>query len=165
MSSVYDFKVKDKADQDHDLSQYKGKVILVVNTASKCGFTPQFDGLEKLYQKYKDRGFVILGFPCNQFGSQDPGSQDEIESFCKVNYGVTFPIMKKIEVNGDNTDPFWDYLKNEKSGLLGIKKIKWNFEKFLIDANGNIAERYASTTTPESIDPAVEKLLPGQSSL
>ncbi|KXN72004.1 glutathione peroxidase [Conidiobolus coronatus NRRL 28638] len=165
MPSIYDFKVKDKADQEHDLAQYKGKVVLVVNTASKCGFTPQFDGLEKLYQKYKDRGFVILGFPCNQFGSQDPGSQDEIESFCKVNYGVTFPIMKKIEVNGDNAEPFWEFLKKEKAGIMGLKRIKWNFEKFLIDANGNVAERYASITTPESIESTVEKLLPAQPSL
>ncbi|KXN72005.1 glutathione peroxidase [Conidiobolus coronatus NRRL 28638] len=162
MPSFYDFKVKDKVDQDHDLSQYKGKVVLVVNTASKCGFTPQFDGLEKLYQKYKERNVVVLGFPCNQFGGQDPGSQEEIESFCKVNYGVTFPILKKIEVNGDKVEPLYEFLKTEKPGIFGLTRIKWNFEKFLIDANGKVISRFSSLATPQSIESEIELLLPAE---
>jgi len=133
--------------------------VLVVNVASKCGMTPQYKGLQELYKKHKDEGLEILGFPCNQFGKQEPGTQEEIGSFCELNYGVTFPILQKIDVNGSKADPVYNYLKNEKAGLLGFKGIKWNFEKFLIDRNGKVVERWASTTTPSSIESAVEKYL------
>jgi glutathione peroxidase-family protein len=148
------------------LSDYKGKVVLVVNTASKCGFTPQYEGLEELYKQVNKIGteeesdkFVILGFPCNQFGSQEPGTDDDIQSFCQLNYGVTFPIMGKTDVNGDNADPLFKWLKNEKSGLLGLKMVKWNFEKFLIDKNGNVVQRWASTTKPESLQKTIQEEL------
>ena len=154
--TIYDFKVKDKSGEDVNLSIYRGKVILVVNTASKCGFTPQFKGLELLYEKYKGQEFVILGFPCNQFANQDPGSDDEIHEFCQINYGVSFPIMKKIDVNGDNADPLFKWLKNEKSGVLG-KAIKWNFTKFLINKNGEVIDRFAPTTTPKKIEEYILK--------
>lgn len=137
------------------LDAYKGKVVLVVNTASKCGFTPQFAGLEKLYKDIKEKNpddFVILGFPCNQFGGQDPGSNDEIQSFCQVNYGVSFPILGKIDVNGDNADPLYKWLKDQQSGIMGIKMIKWNFEKFLIGRDGKVKGRWASTTKPEALE-------------
>ncbi|KAH3903011.1 peroxiredoxin HYR1 SCDLUD_000615 [Saccharomycodes ludwigii] len=159
MSKFYELAPTDNKGNKYPFSELKGKVVLVVNVASKCGFTPQYKGLESLYQKYKDQGLVILGFPCNQFGNQEPGSSDEISSFCSLNYGVTFPIMKKIEVNGDQTDPVYQYLKNEKKGLLGLSRIKWNFEKFLIDKKGNVFERYGSITKPESIENDIEKLL------
>ncbi|PVU94781.1 hypothetical protein BB561_002261 [Smittium simulii] len=135
------------------------KVILIVNVASKCGFTPQYKGLEEIYQSHKDKGLEIIGFPCNQFGSQEPGSSEEITSFCSLNYGVTFPIMAKSDVNGDDASPVYNYLKGEKAGILGLKRIKWNFEKFLIDQNGNVVERFASTTSPSSITPKIDKLL------
>lgn len=148
------------------LSTYKDKVVLVVNTASKCGFTPQYDGLEKLYQnlhaQYPD-DFVILGFPCNQFGGQEPGTNDDIQTFCQVNYGVTFPIMGKTDVNGDHTEPLYDWLKKEKPGLMGLKRIKWNFEKFLIGRDGKVVERWASTAKPESLEHAIlEELKKGE---
>jgi glutathione peroxidase len=130
-----------------------------VNTASKCGLTPQFQGLEQLHKDYASKGLVILGFPCNQFGGQDPGSGDEIHEFCQRNYGVSFPMMEKIEVNGDNEYPLYSYIKAEKPGPLGLKRIKWNFEKFLVDKNGNVFNRYASTTTPDSLVSDIEKLL------
>lgn len=144
------------------LSDYKGKVVLVVNTASKCGFTPQYEGLEKLYkdiaEKHPDE-FVILGFPCNQFGSQEPGTDDDIQSFCQINYGVSFPIMGKTDVNGDSASPLFDWLKTEKPGLMGLKRIKWNFEKFLIGKDGKVKNRWASTTKPESLEkPIMEEL-------
>ncbi|KAI5461462.1 glutathione peroxidase [Mariannaea sp. PMI_226] len=154
-ASFYDFKPLDKKGEEVPMSNYKGKVVLVVNTASKCGFTPQYAGLEKLYTGLKEKhpdDFVILGFPCNQFGGQEPGTQDEIENFCLVNYGVSFPIMQKTEVNGDNTNPLYDWLKNEKPGLMGLKRIKWNFEKFLIGRDGKVKGRWASTTKPESLE-------------
>ncbi|KAK3326264.1 thioredoxin-like protein [Apodospora peruviana] len=157
-TSFYDFKPLNKRNQEVDLADYKGKVVLVVNTASKCGFTPQYAGLEKLYKDIKEKhgdNFVILGFPCNQFGSQEPGSDEEIQSFCQVNYGVTFPIMKKVEVNGDSAHPLFEWLKTEKPGLLGLKRIKWNFEKFLIGKDGKVAGRWASTTKPESLESAI----------
>ncbi|KAK4213316.1 thioredoxin-like protein [Rhypophila decipiens] len=155
-TSFYDFKPLDKRGNEVDLASYKGKVVLVVNTASKCGFTPQYAGLEKLYksirEKHGDDSFVILGFPCNQFGSQEPGTDEDIQSFCQVNYGVTFPIMKKIDVNGDGAHPLWEWLKTEKPGLMGLKRIKWNFEKFLIGKDGQVKGRWASTTKPESLE-------------
>lgn len=140
------------------MSAYKGMIVLVVNTASKCGLTPQFEGLEKLYQKYKDKGFVILGFPCNQFGGQEPGSEKEIEEGCLINYGVTFPMFTKIEVNGEKTHPIFSFLKGKLKGALG-NKIKWNFTKFLIDAEGNPVKRFAPITKPQSIEKDIEKLL------
>jgi len=161
-TSFYDFKPLDKRGVEVPLSDYKGKVVLIVNTASKCGFTPQFEGLEKLYKHVKEQhgdDFVILGFPCNQFGSQDPGTDDEIQSFCQLNYGVTFPIMQKTEVNGDNTNPLFHWLKDEKPGLMGLKRIKWNFEKFVVGRDGRVVDRWASTTKPEQLEkPILEAL-------
>lgn len=154
-TSIYDFKPLDKKGQETDLSQYKGKVVLIVNTASKCGFTPQYAGLEKLYKDVREKAgddFVILGFPCNQFGGQEPGTDDDIQSFCQVNYGVTFPIFGKTEVNGDNANPLFQWLKEEKPGLMGLKRIKWNFEKFLIGRDGKVKNRWASTTKPEALE-------------
>ena len=142
-----------------NLEDYKGSVILVVNTASKCGFTPQYKGLEALYQKYKDQGFVVLGFPCNQFGKQEPGSESEIQEFCQINYGVSFPMHAKIDVNGSNTHPLFRQLKSAAPGLLGTEAIKWNFTKFLIDRQGNVVERYGSNTDPADIAPKIESLL------
>lgn len=140
------------------MDDYKGKVVMVVNTASKCGFTPQYEGLEKLYSKYKDDGLVILGFPCNQFGAQEPGGADDIQEFCQVNYGVSFPIMEKVDVNGDNTHPVFKYLKGKLGGFLG-SRIKWNFTKFVIDKDGKPVERFAPITKPEAIEPTIKKLL------
>ena len=157
-TTIFDFKPSFKKDT-YDMSNLRGKVVLVVNTASQCGFTPQFDGLEKLHQKYKDQGLQILGFPCNQFGSQDPGTNDEISSFCQLNYGVSFPVMNKIDVNGDNVDPVFRFLKGEKSGLLGMTRIKWNFEKFLCGKDGHVYQRYSSLAKPESLEHDIEKLL------
>ena len=156
--SIYDFTAKLNNGSDESLADYKGRVLLIVNTASECGFTPQYKGLQELYAKYKDRGFAILGFPCDQFGHQEPGSDADIRSFCDINYGVTFPLFSKIEVNGDNADPLYKWLKSEKGGLLG-DNIKWNFTKFLVDKKGNVVERYAPTTPPVSIEPEIEKLL------
>jgi glutathione peroxidase-family protein len=147
-SDFYDIPVKDATGQPYDLNQLQGKVVVVVNVASKCGFTPQYSGLEQLHQKYKDAGLAIIGFPCNQFGSQAPGSAEKEALHCRMNYGVTFPILEKIEVNGDNTHPLYEWLKSQKSGLLGIRRIKWNFEKFVIDAEGKVVERYCPTTEP-----------------
>jgi glutathione peroxidase len=157
--SVYDFKVKNIKGQEVSLSEYKGKVLLIVNVASKCGFTPQYKGLEELYQKYKPKNFVILGFPCNQFGEQEPGDEAEIQNFCQLNFGVTFPLFQKIDVNGDNADPLYKYLTNEKRGVLMSKAVKWNFTKFLIDSQGKPVERYAPTTKPEDLGSDIEKLL------
>ncbi|KAK0720429.1 glutathione peroxidase [Lasiosphaeris hirsuta] len=157
-TSFYDFKPLDKKSAEVPLSDYKGKVVLVVNTASKCGFTPQFGGLEKVYKDIKAKhgdDFVILGFPCNQFGGQDPGTDDEIQSFCQINYGVSFPILQKVDVNGDNASPLFEWLKNEKPGILGLKRIKWNFEKFLIGKDGQVKGRWASTTKPESLESVI----------
>ncbi len=141
------------------LSEFKGKVLLIVNVASKCGFTPQYEGLEKLYRKFKNNGFEILAFPCNQFGSQEPGTNEEIKNFCSTKYNVTFRLFDKIEVNGPNEHPLYKYLKDAQPGLMGTKDIKWNFTKFLIDKNGKVVERYAPQTTPESIEKEIEKLL------
>ncbi len=156
--SVYDFSATLNNGKDRKLSAYKGKVLLIVNTASKCGFTPQYKGLQELYAKYRDRGFELLAFPCDQFGHQEPGADDEIKSFCELNYGVEFPLFSKIEVNGEEAHPLYKFLKKEKSGLLG-DSIKWNFTKFLIDKQGNVIERYAPMTPPERIASDIEKQL------
>lgn len=156
--SFYDFEARTLAGKTMSMADTKGKVVLVVNTASKCGFTPQYAGLEKLYEKYKDQGLVIIGFPCNQFGEQEPGGSGEIQEFCQVNYGVTFPIMSKVDVNGDNADPIFKYLKSQLGSILG-SRIKWNFTKFLLDRNGKPVERFSPLTTPEKIEPAIKKLL------
>ncbi len=141
------------------MADYKGQVLLVVNTASKCGFTPQFAGLENLYKKYKDKGLTILGFPCNQFGKQDPGSNGEIQEFCQLNYGVSFPMHAKVDVNGNDTHPLFQHLKTAAPGLLGSTKIKWNFTKFLIDREGNVVERFAPATAPEKIEAKIQAML------
>ncbi|HAU22514.1 MAG TPA: glutathione peroxidase [Erythrobacter sp.] len=159
MTTIADFTVTTNRGEALNLGEKKGNVLLVVNTASKCGFTPQYDGLEAVYQKYKDRGFEVLGFPCNQFGNQEPGNADEIEQFCKLNYGVTFPLMEKIDVNGDSASPLFDWMKDEAKGLFGSTSIKWNFTKFLIDRDGNVVRRYAPNDRPERIARDIEKLL------
>ncbi|MEG0051360.1 MAG: glutathione peroxidase [Terrisporobacter sp.] len=154
----YDFSATRMNGQEVSMSNYEGKVVLVVNTASKCGLTPQFKDLETIYQEYKDSGLEILGFPCNQFAKQDSGSNDEIYEFCQLNYGVTFTMFEKIDVNGENAHPLYKYLKNKTKGLLG-DKIKWNFTKFLIDSKGNVIKRYAPTVSPLKIKDDIEKLL------
>ncbi len=159
MTTIADFKAELPNGTEIDLAEKKGKVLLVVNTASKCGFTPQYDGLEKVYQKYADQGFEVIGFPCNQFGGQEPGTAEEIEQFCKVNFGVTFPLMKKVEVNGPGASPLFDWMKQEAPGLMGSKAIKWNFTKFLIDREGNVVKRFAPADRPEAIAKHIEKLL------
>jgi glutathione peroxidase len=158
-TSFYDLAPADKTGKPFEFSQLKGKVVLIFNGASKCGFTPQYTELEELHKKYKDEGLVILNFPCQQFAKQEFDEQKKIQEFCQLNYGVSFPIMKKIDVNGPNTDPVYKYLKNEKSGLLGFKGIKWNFEKFLIDKEGKVVERYSSLTKPKSLEETIQKLL------
>jgi glutathione peroxidase len=159
MAGIYDFTVEDIAGKPVKLDRYQGKVMLVVNTASECGFTPQYQGLEKLYKQFHRKGLEVLGFPCNQFGEQEPGSEKEIASFCEVNYGVTFPLFRKIDVNGDNAAPLYKWLKKEKPGLLGTGAIKWNFTKFLVDRKGEVVARYAPNDTPESMQGDIEKLL------
>ena len=159
MSKIYDITCQRISGKDQSLSTLKDKVLLIVNTASKCGFTPQFEGLEALYKQYQTQGFEVLGFPCNQFGSQDPGSNDDIFDFCQTNYGVSFPMFAKIDVNGPNTHPLYQYLKNQAPGLMGSEAIKWNFTKFLVDQSGNVQDRFAPTTKPEDIAPTIEKLL------
>ncbi len=156
--SLYDFSATLNSGEIKNLSDYRGEVLLVVNTASQCGFTPQYKGLQELYSRYRDQGFEVLGFPCDQFGHQEPGTNEEIQSFCELNYGVTFPLFAKIEVNGENTHPVFNFLKTEQSGILG-DSIKWNFTKFLVDRQGNVVDRFAPQTTPEKIAPAIEKLL------
>jgi glutathione peroxidase len=158
MASIYDFNAKSLAGDDTPLKRFEGKVLLIVNTASACGFTPQYKGLEALQQNFGARGFSVLGFPCNQFGRQEPGSAAEIGQFCSSNYAVSFPMFDKIDVNGDNAHPLYKYLRGEKSGLLG-SSIKWNFTKFLIDRSGNVVGRYAPTTTPESLTKDIEAML------
>lgn len=157
-TTFYDFEPADKTGKPFPLSSLKGKVILVVNTASKCGFTPQFKSLETLYQSIKSKhpeNFTILGFPCNQFGSQDPGSNDDIQSFCQVNYGVSFPVLGKLDVNGNEAAPVFNWMKEEMPGLMGLKRVKWNFEKFLISADGKVVGRWASTTKPETLEETI----------
>ena len=158
MASIYDFKALRNNGQEQDFAEFKGKVLMIVNTASKCGFTPQYKGLEALYQKYKDQGFVIVGFPCDQFAHQEPGDDAAIAQFCEINFGVTFPLMKKIEVNGKDAHPIYKYLKEETKGLLG-GVIKWNFTKFLISRDGSRIQRFAPMATPESLDEKVAALL------
>ncbi len=158
-NTVYDFSCQTTSGDEKPISDFKGKVLLVVNTASKCGFTPQFAGLEALYEKYRDQGLEVLGFPCNQFGKQDPGSNDEITEFCQLNYGVSFPMFGKIEVNGGGADPLFKHLKSEAPGALGTEAIKWNFTKFLIDPSGKVLKRYAPKTKPEDIAADIEALL------
>ena len=159
MTNAYDFSAKTIDGDDQSLKAYEGKAMLVVNVASKCGFTPQYTGLEKLYKKYEDKGLVVLGFPCDQFGHQEPGNEDEIKNFCSLTYDVTFPMYAKVNVNGVDTHPFWKYLKKEKGGLLGIDAIKWNFTKFLINKNGEVVKRYGPTDTPEKIEKDIAGLL------
>jgi glutathione peroxidase len=159
MTTIADFTVTTNRGEEIDLSAKLGKVLLVVNTASKCGFTPQYDGLEKLYQQFKDKDFEVLGFPCNQFGGQELGSADEIAEFCKVNFGVTFPLMAKVDVNGDKASPLFDWMKKEAKGLMGSTSIKWNFTKFLIDREGNVVKRYGPQDTPAAIAKDIAKLL------
>lgn len=159
MTTVADFTVTTNRGEKLDLATKKGKVLLVVNTASKCGFTPQYDGLEKLFQEYREKDFEVLGFPCNQFGAQEPGNADEIAEFCKVNFGVTFPLMAKIDVNGPDASPLFDWMKSEKKGLMGSTSIKWNFTKFLIDREGNVVKRYGPQDAPATIKRDIERLL------
>ena len=159
MTTFHDFTVEDIGGEPVNRDRYKGKVVLVVNTASKCGFTPQYKGLEALYRKYKDQGLEVLGFPCNQFGAQEPGSEQEIATFCETNYDVTFPMFRKVDVNGESAAPVYKFLKSAKPGLLGTEAIKWNFTKFLVDRSGKVLERFAPNDTPESIERNVAKAL------
>ena len=158
-TSIYDFEAQQINGQNVPLSQYQGKVLLIVNTASACGFTPQFGGLEELHRQYADKGLVVLGFPCNQFGSQDPGSNDEIGSFCQLNYGVSFPMMAKIDVNGADASPLYKWLTAEAPGLLGSKAIKWNFTKFLVGKDGQVIRRYAPQDAPKKLAADIEAAL------
>ncbi|KFL34074.1 MULTISPECIES: glutathione peroxidase [unclassified Sulfurospirillum] len=150
--SIYDFEVKTISGEIISMSSFKHKVLLIVNVASKCAFTSQYEGLERLHEKYKEQGLVILGFPCNQFMNQEPSSEEEIQSFCSLNYGVTFPMFAKIDVNGENAHPLYTYLKEAQKGLLGSEAIKWNFTKFLVDKNGVVINRFAPSTKPESLE-------------
>ena len=159
MQTVYDFSCSDKAGNTVDLEQYRGKVLLIVNTASKCGFTPQFAGLETLYENLYEKGLVVLGFPCNQFGGQDPGSNTEISEFCQLNYGVQFPMFGKVDVNGSGADPLFQHLKKTAPGAMGTERIKWNFTKFLINRDGEVVKRYAPTARPEDLRKDIEALL------
>ncbi len=157
--SIYDFTVKTIDSKEISLSKYKGKVLLIVNVASKCGFTDQYEGLEKLFDKYKNQDFMILGFPSNQFANQEPGTNEEIKQFCRLTYGVEFDMFAKVDVNGENEIPLYTYLKKQAGGILGTESIKWNFTKFLIDKNGNVVERYGSITKPEEIEPKIKELI------
>ena len=158
MATIYDFKAVASNGKEIDFKEFEGKVLLIINTASKCGFTPQFDGLEKLNEKYRDRGLVCIGFPCNQFANQDPGSDSEIEGFCRMNYGVTFQIMKKVDVNGKDAHPIFKYLRSQTKGLLG-DRVKWNFTKFLVSRDGKTIKRFAPTVVPEKLESEIEKML------
>ena len=159
LRTIADFEVALPGGETVSLADRLGQVLLVVNTASKCGFTPQYAGLEALWQKYRDRGFEVIAFPCNQFGGQEPGSAEDIASFCEVNFGLSFPLMGKVDVNGDDAAPIWTWLKREAPGLLGSKSVKWNFTKFLIGRDGKVVRRYAPTDKPESLDKDIEALL------
>jgi glutathione peroxidase len=159
MTTAYDFETHTLDGKPIRLQQYAGKALLIVNTASKCGFTPQYSGLEDLYKRFADRGLMVLGFPCNQFGEQEPGTPTEIGQFCQMNYGVTFPIFEKVDVNGEAAHPLFDWLKQAAPGLLGSKSIKWNFTKFLVDRDGHVKARYAPTTKPEDIVSDIEAVL------
>jgi glutathione peroxidase len=157
--STYDYKAEDISGTAIDLTQYKGKVLLIVNTASECGFTPQYKGLEQVYEQFKDKGAMVLGFPCNQFGGQEPGGEAEIGAFCEKNFGVTFPLFKKVDVNGSDAHPLFQHLKKAAPGLLGTEAIKWNFTKFLVKKDGTVYKRYAPSTKPEELVGDIEKLL------
>ncbi|GAA5784939.1 glutathione peroxidase [Chitiniphilus shinanonensis] len=159
MTTVYDFQARDIDGNEVALSSYRGQVLLIVNVASQCGFTPQYEGLETLYRSYAARGLKVLAFPCNQFGGQEPGSAEEIKSFCATHYEVTFPVFAKIDVNGDDAHPLYQFLKKSEPGVLGTEGIKWNFTKFLVDREGHVVERYAPTTKPEELRGDIEKLL------
>ena len=159
MTTIADFTVTTNRGEELDLADKKGQVLLVVNTASKCGFTPQYDGLDAVFQQFKDKDFEVLGFPCNQFGGQEPGNADEIAEFCKINHGVTFPLMAKVDVNGPDASPLYDWMKSEAKGLMGSKGIKWNFTKFLINRDGEVVKRCGPQDTPASIAKDIEKLL------
>lgn len=159
MSAIYDFDAKTLDGKPVKLADYRGQVLLVVNTASECGFTPQYAGLEELYKKYRERDFAVLGFPCNQFGAQEPGDGEQIGAFCEKNYGVTFPMFEKIDVNGDAAHPLYQWLKQSAPGVLGSERIKWNFTKFLIDRAGHVKARYAPVTKPEQLAGDIEALL------
>ncbi len=159
MSSLYDIPVRRLDGSETTLAEWRGKVLLIVNTASHCGFTPQYAGLEELYRKYKDRGFAVLGFPCNQFGAQEPGTAGELGAFCEKNYGVSFPMFNKVDVNGPNAHPLFEVLKNNAPGVLGTEGIKWNFTKFLVSANGAVVGRHAPTTAPLNLQQQIQSLL------
>lgn len=159
MTGIYDFSVRDLSGQDVSLEKYRGNVLLIVNTASKCGFTPQYAGLEALYRDFKGRGFVVLGFPCNQFAGQEPGNAEDISSFCRLSYDVTFPLFAKIDVNGATTHPLFQWLKSQAPGLLGSRTIKWNFSKFLVDRQGAVVSRFAPITKPDAIREKIAALL------
>lgn len=159
MTTAYDFNAIDIDGHEQDFSQYEGKVLLIVNVASKCGFTPQYTGLEELWREYQDRGLVVMGFPCDQFGNQEPGNANEIKDFCALSYDVDFPLFDKVEVNGPGAHPLWKWLKEEKGGLLGIDAIKWNFTKFLVGRDGRVIKRYAPTDKPESLAKYIEAAL------
>lgn len=161
MPSIYDFEAQTINGKSVQLAQFKGRVLLIVNTASKCGFTPQFEGLEQLWKDYEAQGLTVLGFPSNQFGAQDPGSNGEIAEFCQLNYGVSFPMMAKVDVNGGDAHPLWQWLKGEKRGLLGTEMIKWNFTKFLVGRDGKVIARYAPTDEPAKLRGDIEKALAG----
>ena len=157
--SVFDFTAVKPGGEEQALKDHAGKVLLIVNTASKCGFTPQYEGLEALYRKYKDQGLEILAFPCNQFGAQEPGDAEEIQNFCTLTYDVSFPLMAKVDVNGDDADPLWEHLKQQQAGLLGSRAIKWNFTKFLVDRSGKVVARHGPQVKPEALERDIEKLL------
>ncbi|AVP96636.1 glutathione peroxidase [Ahniella affigens] len=158
-SKLYDITATDIDGQEHQLSEFKGKAMLVVNVASKCGFTPQYKGLEDMYRRHKEEGLVVLGFPCDQFGHQEPGDADEIKNFCSLTYDVSFPMFSKVEVNGDQAHPLYQHLKKEAKGVLGTESIKWNFTKFLVDRSGKVLKRYAPTDTPEKIEKDLKQVL------
>ena len=157
--SIYDYKVKDIDGNEVVMSEFKDKVLIIVNVASKCGFTPQYEGLQKLYDAYKDQGLVVLGFPCNQFGAQEQGGEAEIKDFCKTNFSISFPMFAKIEVNGDNADPLFLFLQNAKKGFMDTGPIKWNFSKFVVDKEGNVVGRYGSLDDPAALEDDIKKLL------
>lgn len=159
MDSIYSFSANSINGKEQNLDQFKGKVVLIVNTASLCGLTPQYEGLETLYRKYKNQGFVILGFPCDQFGQQEPGSEDEIKEFCTARFAISFPLFAKIDVNGESAHPLFKYLKSHSPGFLGTEAIKWNFTKFLVDKSGKVVHRFAPTATPEDLEKDIAKLL------
>ena len=158
-ADIYEFKVQTITGDKTGIGTYENQVMLIVNTASKCGFTPQYEGLEALYAKYKDQGLVVLGFPCNQFGHQEPGNESDIQEFCQLNYGVSFPMFAKVDVNGDDADPLFKYLKKNKKGILGSEKIKWNFTKFLVNRDGKVVDRFAPTVKPKDLEKDIESLL------